>query len=58
MKIKKSDIKLMCEIIMDYKNYAPDVEDISDNDTFLKNWMKKVDDLDSRLWKILNNEVE
>lgn len=54
MKIKKSDIKLMAEIIMDYKYY---IYELSDGE--LKNiskWLNKVDKLDSKLWDILNNK--
>ena len=54
MKLKKSDIKLMAEIIMDYKYY---IYELSDGE--LKNiskWLNKVDKLDSKLWDILNNK--
>lgn len=54
MKLKKSDIKLMAEIIMDYKYY---IYELSDSE--LKNiskWLNKVDKLDSKLWDILNNK--
>lgn len=54
MKLKKSDIKLMAEIIMDYKYY---IYELSDDE--LKNiskWLNKVDKLDSKLWDILNNK--
>ena len=54
MKLKKSDIKLMAEIIMDYKYY---IYELSDGE--LKNiskWLNKVNKLDSKLWDILNNK--
>lgn len=54
MKLKKSDIKLMAEIIIDYKYY---IYELSDGE--LKNiskWLNKVDKLDSKLWDILNNK--
>ena len=53
MKIKKSDIILMAEIIMDYKNYYLEIDVQNDCD---KAWRDKVDKLDSKLWGILNNK--
>ena len=49
MKLKKSDIKLMAEIIMDYKNYYLEIDVQDDCD---KAWRDKVDKLDSKLWDI------
>lgn len=51
MKIKKSDIELMAEIISDYKNYVCEL-DMSDE--YIKEWMGKVDNLDDKIWKYLN----
>ena len=53
MKLKKSDIKLMAEKIMDYKNYYLEIDVQDDCD---KTWRDKVDKLDSKLWDILNNK--
>ena len=53
MKIKKSDLKLMTEIIMDYKNYYLEIDIQDDYD---KAWRDKVDKLDSKLCDILNKQ--
>lgn len=53
MKIRKSDIETMAEIIMDYRNYLSEMDM---QDDYCKAWKDKVDKLDDRLWDIINNK--
>lgn len=53
MKIRKSDIETMIEIIMDYRNYLSEMDM---EDDYCKAWKDKVDKLDDRLWDIINNK--
>lgn len=53
MKIRKSDIETMTEIIMDYRNYLSEMDM---EDDYCKAWKDKVDKLDDRLWNIINNK--
>lgn len=53
MKIRKSDIETMTEIIMDYRNYLSEMDM---DDSYCKAWKDKVDELDDKLWDIINNK--
>lgn len=53
MKIRKSDIETMTEIIMDYRNYLSEMDM---QDDYCKAWKDKVDKLDDKLWDIINNK--